>query len=139
MTEGASQQFNVREPASWGPAYGDWINKQPAAAQVLATTALGALQVSLRLNQFKSCSAPSPIFSVIKWVRPCIHVQGGVIGRVMGQFTSMNPQQMSSIQGSNPGEKACIAVLTAALLGHVKRLVSSILGTNDRSEPKPAL
>lgn len=45
MSTGTLQQFNVKEPGTWAPAYGRWIAQQPATAQVLATTALGALQV----------------------------------------------------------------------------------------------
>ena len=48
MAAGALQPFDFKDPKSWGPAYGSWINQQPATAQVLATTMLGGLQVRFR-------------------------------------------------------------------------------------------
>lgn len=48
MAAGALQAFDFKDPKSWGPAYGSWINQQPATAQVLATTMLGGLQVRFR-------------------------------------------------------------------------------------------
>ena len=72
MAAGTLQPFEIKDPKSWGPAYGSWFNQQPATAQVLATTMLGALQVSFR----DSCclvQAVSPGL-VERWGEACCRV-----------------------------------------------------------------
>lgn len=60
MAAGALQPFDIKDPKSWGPAYGSWINQQPATAQVLATTMLGGLQGGVMgrvMGQFTSMNS----------------------------------------------------------------------------------
>lgn len=68
MAAGALQPFDIKDPKSWGPAYGSWINQQPATAQVLATTMLGGLQVN-----------SGTTFCLVQAVSPgLVHAKAGV-------------------------------------------------------------